>query len=99
MAEIEIHAEGEERLDRRGQRVGLTSALLAIVLAIVTIFSHRAHTRSIVLKSDANDQWAYYQAKRIKLHSWELGRELVSALGVQGQPSEKAIARFTADVE
>jgi hypothetical protein len=99
VAEIEIRAEGEHPLDPIGQRVGVLSAFLAIGLAIVTIFSHRSHTESIMLKSEANDQWSHYQATRIKLHSWELGRELISTLGPKDDSTGKAVARFTADAE
>jgi len=47
-----------------------------VMLAIVTIASHRTHTAAIMNKSTANDEWAYYQATRIKLHNVELGEQL-----------------------
>jgi hypothetical protein len=56
--------------------VGILAAVLAVGLAIVTIASHRTHTAAIMHKSTANDEWAYYQATRIKLHNVELGEQL-----------------------
>jgi hypothetical protein len=49
--------------------VSLTMAVLAVAVAVVTLLSHRAHTEEVVLQSRANDQWAYYQAKNIRLHA------------------------------
>jgi hypothetical protein len=49
--------------------VSLSMAILAVVVAVVTLLSHRAHTEEVVLQSQANDKWAYYQAKDIRLHA------------------------------
>jgi len=49
--------------------VSLSMAILAVAVAVVTLLSHRAHTEEVVLQSRANDQWAYYQAKDIRLHA------------------------------
>ena len=83
MAELEIHHEGHES-DPVGKMVGIQASLLAVFLAIVTIQSHRAHTETILLTAKANDQWSLYQAKRLKAHNLELGRDLISLLTTQG---------------
>src|SRR5690349_18103227 len=81
MAELEIHHEGaEEKHDPMGQRVGIMAAVLAVLLAIVTIASHRTHTDAIIARSEANDKWQQYQSTRVKFHSLELGEDLVSTL-------------------
>ncbi len=82
MAELEIHHEEEEGKlhDPMGQRVGIMAAVLAVLLAVVTIASHRTHTEAIISRSAANDAWAHYQATRVKFHSLELGEDLISAL-------------------
>ena len=80
MAELEIHHEVEGH-DPLGKKVGVLAALLAVaLLAIVTIVSHRAHTDAVLIKSEANDKWSFYQSKRIKFHSLELGEDLLNAL-------------------
>src|SRR5229473_2499608 len=84
MAELEIHHEHETEKDPVGQKVGVLAAVLAVFLAIVTIESHRAHTAGIILKTEANDQWNFYQAKRIKSHNLELGEDLISILATRG---------------
>src|SRR5581483_7866452 len=70
------------------------AAILAVLLAVVTIASHRAHTAAIIDKSTANDDWAYYQANSIKLHSVELGEGLLDALNAKGETVDKMRARF-----
>jgi|SRR5579872_2209358 len=94
MAELEIHHEGENTDDPRGQKVGILAAVLAVGLALVTIASHRAHTEGVLLKTEGNDRWAFYQSKRIKLHSLELGEQLVSLLGPKTPESAKALENF-----
>src|SRR5215467_2099742 len=48
--------------------VSLTMAILAVLVAVVALLGHRSHTEEGVLQTRANDQWAYYQAKDIRLH-------------------------------
>lgn len=95
MAELEIHHEGSEtEHDPMGKTVGVLAAVLAVMLAVVTIASHRTHTAAIMHKSTANDDWAYYQANSIKLHNVELGEGLLSVLDAKGDAAEKLHARY-----
>ena len=79
MAELEIHHEVEVH-DPYGQRVGVQAAVLAVVLAVVTILSHRAHTTAVLVKAEANDTWQRYQSARVKLHSLEVLQDLTGVL-------------------
>lgn len=95
MAELEIHHEHEGgEKDPFGIRVGVLTSILAVLLAVVTIASHRAHTEGVLVKADENDKWSYYQSKRIKLHSLELGEELVTLLAPKTEESGKSLARI-----
>jgi hypothetical protein len=71
--------------------------VLAVALAVVSIASHRAHTMAVVEKSEANDQWSFYQSKRIKFHSLELGADLVTLLGRDKPGAEQALGRYEAE--
>ena len=93
MAELEIHHEGADS-DPTGKKVGVLAGVLAVLLAVVTIASHRTHTAAIIHKSTANDQWAYYQANSIKSHIEELGGSILSVIGSSGEASDKIRARF-----
>ncbi len=92
MAELEIHTEHEHKADPIGQKVGILAALLAVALAIVTIASHRTHTAAIIHKSSANDDWAHYQATRVKYHNLVLGESLVKVFGAKGGAADQMIA-------
>jgi hypothetical protein len=81
MAEIEISAEHDHVNDPFGRRVGVMVAMIGIILAVVTIASHRAHTATVIAKTEANDQWTFFQAKKIREHLLDVGAGLATALG------------------
>src|SRR6266481_196966 len=89
MAELEIHHEQEAESDPVGKKVGVLAAVLAVFLAVVTIESHRAHTAAILAKTNANDQWNFYQANRLKAHNLEVGRDVISILAKEGAAEKK----------
>lgn len=86
--------EAQHTEDLTGKKVGLQAALLAIGLTLVTIASHRTHTHAIVARSEANDLWAYFQSKRIKLHTEELGLDLLAAQGLKGEAADPVRKKF-----
>ena len=94
MAELEIHHEHEHDADPMGQKVGVMASILAVLLAVVSIASHRTHTAAIIHKSGSNDQWAYYQATRVKLHTTEMGENMVHLLGAKGEGADKMLAQY-----
>src|SRR5438552_2831232 len=98
MPEVELAPEGRES-DPAGKRVGIQAAILAVFLAVVTIASHRAHTTAVIVRTEANDQWSFYQSKRMKLHSLELGVDLVK-LVAPGQPAAaETLARYESELK
>jgi hypothetical protein len=99
MAELEIHTEEEHKSDPLGQKVGILAALLAVALAIVTIASHRTHTAAIMHKSSANDDWAHYQATRVKYHNVELGETLVKIFGDKSSPAQQMLTDSAAQLK
>src|SRR5690348_13552457 len=99
MAELEIHHEGGHDADPAGKRVGVQAALVAVLLAIVTILSHRSHTSAIIHKSTSNDQWAYYQATRIKLHDSELGANMIRVFGTKVDGADKLAADYADQIK
>ena len=94
MAELEIHTDSGHTSDPSGQRVGLLAASLAVALGIVTIASHRTHTRAVVVRAEANDQWQYHQSRRIKYHILELGEDLIALLSSQNAGAQRVIQRY-----
>src|SRR5579872_7458466 len=100
MAELEIHHHEGHDADPVGKKIGIQASLLAVFLAIVTIASHRAHTETIVLTTQETDQWNLYQAKKIKAHTLELGRDLIARLAPQGsEPAAKKLEEYAAGLK
>jgi predicted amidohydrolase len=92
--ELEIHHEVAHENDPIGKRIGVLAAILAVALALTTIVAHRTHNQAIVLKTEANDQWQFYQSKRMKFHNLELGQDLIAALGAREEAAEKVLTRY-----
>jgi Domain of unknown function (DUF4337) len=60
--------------------VTLTMALLAVLVATVSLLGHRTHTEEVILQSKVTDQWAFYQAKNIRRHTDELFADLTTVV-------------------
>jgi hypothetical protein len=63
--------------------VSVTIAILAVLVAAATLLGHRASTEELLLQSQATDQWAYYQAKNIRLHEMQGFADMLAALAPQ----------------
>ena len=79
MAEIELKPEHAD--DPNTRRVGILVGVVGILLSVVTIASHRAHTKAVIDRTESNDQWAYYQAKKIRESTNDVALSLLQALG------------------
>lgn len=60
--------------------VSVTMAALAVLVAVVALMGHRAHTEEVVLQGRAYDEWAQYQAKNIRQHEDVIFGELTTVL-------------------
>ncbi len=56
---------GEESLNT----ISLAIAILAVLVAIVTVLGHRTHTEAVLMQGRASDEWNEYQAKKIRMES------------------------------
>ena len=90
MAEIEIHHAHGHDDDPLAKRVGLAVGLIGVALAVTTIASHREHTAAVIHRTEANDEWAYYQAKKIREHTSDVGAQVVRALGTDAAKADAA---------
>ena len=80
--------------------VTLTMAILAVLVASVTLLGHRAHTEEVLLQTRAADQWAYYQAKEIRRRSYELFLDEMSVFSLQNAGQAAAIKeKYAKEVE
>ena len=102
MPELELKPEHAADPDTR--RVGILVGIVGIFLSVVTIASHRAHTEAVIHRTEANDAWAYYQAKKDREYTSEVALTLLHALSSDSsklEPSaqklEAARAKYVAD--
>jgi len=88
----ELKERAEEAARDRGLApVTLTMAILAVVIATVTLLGHRAHTEEVLIQTKSADQWAYYQAKEIRRRNYELFLDELSVFSLQDAKQVEAI--------
>jgi hypothetical protein len=97
MAEVEIHTAHPHEIDAFGRAVGVTVGIIGIALALTTIGAHRAHSAAIITRTEANDQWAFYQAKKGREHLLEVGAQLAEVLSGDPARLPGVISRFRSD--
>jgi len=72
----ELKEELEKAKRPEERKIGLTMAIVAVLLALATMLGHRSHTEEVLIQTKANDQWAYYQAKNVRSHMYEADAQL-----------------------
>lgn len=89
--------------------VAVTTAILAVLAAYASFAGGKAvHdslaslTEAAVLQSQASDQWAFYQAKGIKRHVFEVQRDVLRLGGAPGPAAlaaryDREVKRYTSD--
>ena len=78
---VEVSREAHGRTQRL---IGMTMAIVAALLATVTLMGHRLHTEEIVLQTKSADGWAYYQAKNGRYHMYTVDAKIAQLIGAQG---------------
>lgn len=90
MEASEIHEFSEqlkEGAEKSLTHVSLIIAVLAVLLAMVTVLGHRAHSKTMIEQTRAADQWNEYQSRRLRIQQTQIAIDLLSL-----QPSSDAAA-------
>src|SRR5579863_3186271 len=66
-------------------------AILAVIVAAVSLLGHRADTEALLAQTRSTDQWAYYQAKDTRLHDYEI---FLDQLSVTGSPTAAQLPKL-----
>ena len=73
--ELQEHAEhAKEPFDKM---VAVTMAIIAALLAIVSVLGHILSTEELLAQQKASDQWAFYQAKDIRRYDSEIAQDML----------------------
>ncbi|HEY1312953.1 MAG TPA: DUF4337 domain-containing protein [Steroidobacteraceae bacterium] len=94
MTEIEVKP--EHAADPNTRRVGILVGVVGILLSVVTIASHRAHTEAVIHRTESNDAWAYYQAKKNREYTSDVALTLLHTLATEPAKSESAAQKLEA---
>jgi hypothetical protein len=86
----------EPELKSTSETIARVTAVLAVVAAIASARWGACNLSAILEQGKVNDTWAYYQAKSIKQHEAEQGRDLARALvgAAKSEGSGTALADF-----
>jgi Domain of unknown function (DUF4337) len=92
--------EGVEHAHKSGEKgVGLTMAIVAVLLAVATLLGHRAHTEEGLIQGKIVDQWNFYQAKHIRAHEYGAMAELAAAIANPGAAKDLALKDYKKSLE
>jgi hypothetical protein len=96
----ELRERAEKAKEEKGLApVSLTMAVVAVLVATVSLLGHRAHTEEILLQNKTTDEWAYYQAKNLRRNNLEALNEMLSALEGKNEKAEQVSKHFEGDIE
>jgi hypothetical protein len=94
----EAAEEGRER--KQMAPVSFTMAILAVLIATVSLLGHRSHTEEILLQNRVTDQWAYYQAKNMRRNNLEALSDVLTALqNTKADRAEEVEKRFHEEID
>ena len=80
--------------------VSVTISTLAVLVAGVTLLSHRAHTEELLRQSQAANKWAQYQAKSVRLHTTEKASDVIDVVAaLNKEKGEAAQKKYEAELE
>ncbi|HWZ51809.1 MAG TPA: DUF4337 domain-containing protein [Granulicella sp.] len=81
MEPTEIH-EFSQQMKEAGEspltHISLAISILAVLVAMVTVLGHRAHTGAVLMQSRAGDQWNEYQARKLRTENLQVTVDLLT---------------------
>ncbi|HYM34036.1 MAG TPA: DUF4337 domain-containing protein, partial [Steroidobacteraceae bacterium] len=81
--------------DRFGKIVGVIVGVIGILLAAATILSHRAHTEAVIQRTEVNDQWSFFQSKKIREHALDIAITTLTTIVPDSPKIKEPIEKFT----
>jgi len=73
--------------------VSVTISILAVLVAVVTLLGHRAHTEELSRETQAASRWTQYQAKSIRQHEAENTSDIVNLVTSLDKEKGEALRR------
>ena len=70
--------------------VSVTISTLAVLVAGVTLLSHRAHTEELLRQNHAANKWAQCQAKSVRQHTTEKAADVIDVVAALNKEKGEA---------
>jgi len=96
-AEEELQEHAEHAREPFDKKVAVTMAIIAALLAIVSVLGHLLSTEELLAQQKASDQWAFYQAKDIRRYDSEIAQDMLKAL--KGAEVEERLKHYGGNAE
>lgn len=80
--------------------VSVTISILAVLVAVVSLMGHRAHTEELSRETQAASRWEQYQAKSIRQRMSKTGSDLLDVVTLRDKEKGEALAEeYKKDLE
>lgn len=90
-AELKPETKPAEKKEKWMNWLAMTTILFSAAATLATFRGGSLSTRAVLAQSKASDDWAYYQAKSIKQHTYDLQRDLAGLLALGATAEHKAV--------
>ncbi len=80
MAEQEIEEHVHHAQEPFDKVVAGTMAIVAALLAVVSVLGQRYNTEKLLTQQKSSDQWAFYQAKNIRRYSAQVAQDTLAQM-------------------
>ena len=91
LSELQENAE-HGREDSSLAPVSVSMAILAVLVAVVSLLGHRSHTEEVLMQAKASDQWSYYQAKNIRRQNYAMALDMLSMVDFKDKAAAEKVA-------
>jgi uncharacterized protein HemX len=89
------HEEIEEHLHHAKEpfdkMVAGTMAIIAALLAIVSVLGQHFNTETLLKQQESSDQWAFYQAKNIRRYSAQMSQDMLTQMKAPAAAIDKYV--------
>ena len=97
---LEEHAHHHDDDEPWTLPVAITISILAVLVAMATLMGHRSSIEVVLLQTQASDQWAFYQAKNIRLHEMQSVADMLGVLALADKEKAEALReKYRKDTE
>jgi len=80
-------------------RISLAISILAVMVAMVTVLSHRSHTQAVLMQSRANDQWESYQSRKLRAENLQVTVDLLTLQPINDKAAtDKKVADYNTKI-